>query len=509
MKYKVLFVQLVLIILLSSTVSAVAPIVEIVSPPNNATDVELSGGNVNLRVNVTDMDGDLSFISFQTNKSGVWTDIATVFTSDNWTSDMPVVFNNLEYGKTYYWRVLAKDAMDNWTNVTAKFTTITEEETEHTIDIIPSEPRAGRKILFLTDLEEDTTGYLFCYETDNVYLFDVKNGLGIVELNIEEHGDALVNIPKYASKTFTIASPYEGDLVIDVPANADMGEEVEVSVFAKGERISASLTLISPSGKKSYKTTTATEPTEITFSESGNWTITTEVYGAVATTTIYINPEPLDIDILNDCCLKVNQEVLIKINGQATVKIKKDEASWEYETDGDGYVYFTPLHPGRYTVTAKSLGQSGTEYFTVKANTYIWVKNEKGYRVNSISEGELIFIQVTDDRGNAIPGSSIDVYTDGSFTKKRTIQLTGGSGIWKVDIPAKKYTFEFNPEDVEHYLPATTVVPGASNLPLIYIAIAIIVVIIILSLYLLQLKGYNIIKYLPFRRKEEWEEELL
>lgn len=504
-----------LIVALSTIASASNPVVEIVSPTNNATDVELTNGNVNLRVNVTDDDGDLAFIAFQTNKSGTWTDIATVYTSgDNWTSSMPVVFSNLDAGTTYYWRVKAKDDTNNWHNITSKFTTSGEDEEEPdeeaTIELIPSEPRAGRKMLFLTNLE-DATGYVFCYETDNVYLFEITNGLGIVELNIEEHGEAIVNIPKYTSKTFEIASPYEGDLVIDAPANADMDEGVEVSVFARGERISTSLKMISPTGRETYETTSDTMPVEVSFSEPGNWTLKTDLYNTVATTNIYINPEPLDIDIQNDCCLQINQEVVIEINGQADVRITKDEMSWDYDTDGDGYVYFTPPQPGRYKVTANSIGQSGTEYFTVKSNTNIWVKNEKGYQVSDISEGDILFIQITDDLGNSIPGSYVRVYAGDMMSgQSRELPLSGGSAIWKVDMTAETYTFEFYPTDTEQYMSSTTTVPGSQSLPMTYIIIAVVIVIIIIFLYVLHRKGYDILSYIPFlRRKEDWEEDLL
>jgi len=502
---KIQYVAVILMVMLLSVnvVMAANPIVSNIYPMNNETNVELDSGKVYLRANIKDDDGDLAYVLFETNKSGTWQKITEVYVAgQNWTTDTAITMSGLSYSKTYWWRIKAKDDADHWTNSSAyKFKTEAEPSSGE-IQIIPSQPRAGKNIVFLVD-EDEASGYLLCEETTNVYLIEINNGIGIVELGME-YGDALVKIIGYGTKTFTIAAPYEGDLIIDIPSVADLNEDVALSVYAGGEMVSATVTITSPAGLESERKTSENSPLELSFDESGNWTLSTELYDTETTETIYINPEPLEIDLPREDDMIVGKEMQLRINNPATVVFEKDETSWTYITDDDGDVYFIPPFPGRYKITAKTLGQSGTKYFNVKADAIITIKNEAGLQVNSVSQGDVLLVQVTDSTGASIDSSSVDVYADGIII--RSLELFSGSTLWAVSQGATEYRFEFYPENDVLYLPATISLVGQGGLAVdaLYLYIGFAIFIIIVAIYIANTRGWiSLRKFFPEKDEEE------
>jgi hypothetical protein len=498
------FAFLLVLLLLIPVVSASNPVITDISPANNETNVVLDNGKAYLHAKVVDADGDLDYILFETNKSGSWSKITDVYPSgENWSENTAITFPGLSYDSTYYWRIKARDDAGNWTNTSVlKFKT--GKTTGEEITIIPNQPRAGKNIVFLVNLI-DGAGYVLCHVTSNVYLLSIKNGIGVVELEMEEYGEALVNIIDYGSKTFTITSPYAGDLVIDIPSVVDVGNDAEVSVLAKGVMLSTKLVVITPSGKEKELTTSSSTPLIISFDEAGNWTLTAEIYNTTATETVFAKPQPIEIDVRHENDLSVNEEVEIETNAGVTVIIEKGETSWTYEADEEGKVYFLPPWSGRYKITATSLGQSGTKYFDVKAETSLVVRDEKGNLAGKIGQGNVLLLQVISD--DFLEGDNkILIYADDYLYK--TIDLTGNSALWAVDTHANNYRFDFYPDEDAPYLPASLSVVGGggAGVDALYIYIvAIVITVFIIFLLISYKKGWNLSlsKLLPKKEEEE------
>jgi hypothetical protein len=91
-------------------------------PPRNTIGTSL---NPILSVNVTDYQFKQMDITFRTNASGSWQDIIGYDNVSNGVYTATTSVMNIN-GKTYYWSVNATDRINTWTNMTYKFTTITE-----------------------------------------------------------------------------------------------------------------------------------------------------------------------------------------------------------------------------------------------------------------------------------------------------------------------------------------------------------------------------------------------
>lgn len=476
--------------------AAHAPSISNIYPADGATNVafDSSPNRVHLRANITDSAGDLKYILFETNKTGNWTKIADANITGNWTTSTYVPLSNLNTGTWYWWRIKAKDNAGNWTNTTAwKFKTAgsgggtngTGGVPSGSITIVPSQPKSGKTIIFLIS-KSNATGYVICTETENVYPVVFNQGLGSVDLG-QDYGPAQIFILNYGSKNFTIRHMYEGEVTIDSPYIVDIDTQIQISLMAQGSLIPGTLYFTSPSNQKSSRQATATSPISMSFDEAGNWTMRGEAFGSNATRNIFVNPEPIEIDVSDDNV--VGQEVIIEVNNRdATVEIRQDEATWTYQADTSGEVYFTPPFSGRYSITATALNQEGTKTFDVKTNTVISIKNDKGSPIETITEGDLLLIQVQDTEGNNVQSSSVEIYGDSTLIK--TLQLSSGSAIWQVTPQAKTYTFSFQP-DSSLLLPAQTEVMGVPvDRTLLYVGIAAVVIIVIFIVLLLNRAGY-------------------
>jgi hypothetical protein len=450
----------------------------------------------------------LTYILFETNVSGSWGKIADANVSGNWTTTTYVPFPNLEYSKTYYWRIKAKNAGGNWTNSTAwKFTTVASSGSgTKEITIVPSQPKSEKSIVFLAEIN-DASGYVYCYETEDVYPITFKNGMGSLTLK-SEYGLAKIVILGYASKEFTIRNQYEGDLSIDSPSNALVNKQVEISVLGHGSLIPATVKLTSPSNKKTTREA-ASSALRVSFDEVGDWTITAEAFNLSVSKKITINPEPLDIQVDEGL---VGDEIKITVNNNnADVMIEKEGTTWTYQTDVDGNVFFTPPWAGRYTVTAEAENQRGTKTFDVKTESSIVIKNENGVDATFITEGNVLLIQMKDTEGNTIDANSIDISIDGVFYK--TLTMYSGSTLWRVDKQGKTYSFDFTSEDNALYLPATNQIAGMpQNRDALYLTIGGVITAIIIILLILYKKGYvdisRIRSSLPFLG-EKMDDDLL
>ena len=498
---------LTLFIAMVLSVQAGNPVISDISPEDNSTGLELDDGKIYLKANICDPDGDLSLIKFETNKSGGWATIKEMSVSENWTTDSAITFSNLNYNTKYWWRIKAKDENNNWTT-SSPFSFTTEQEPEQEdgeIQIITSVPTAGKNIIVLIDKNE-ASGYMIT-EQGNVYIVEIKNRIGMINLGMD-YGEAELYIVGYGDTTFEIASPFEGDLTIDAPSELQINEEEQFSILAGGEMISAKLKMISPTGDEKTKMTRETEPVTISFDEPGNWTLIAEIYDTVTTTEIMILPEPLEIDLPSQNNMIVGNEMEIDLNTKATVTITKDETSWTYKSDDDGKIYFTPLFPGRHKITANSYGQSGSKYFSVKAETKIMITDETGQQTNQLNEGDVVLIQIKDTEGSHVDAEELNVFADGNLL--RTLVMNSGTAIWRVSKQAQQFTFDFIPSDNE-YLSSSLVLTGTQGtLDMNYVYIAIVIIIFILVMYIFDKMGWIDLSSLKnILKKEEEEESLL
>jgi len=481
-----IFAYVLILVLAITTISSAVPIISNVSPVDNATNIPLDNAQVYLKANITDAQG-LKYVAFQTNKTGTWTTIAEVSLSGNWSTTVPIAFSGLQPNTKYWWRIKAESNNNTWTNTSIYSFTTQETSTSQNITIVPSQPRANKNIVFVVNTN-DASGYIICYETGDVYMVEIKNGVGLVELGME-YGLAQVNIIGYGTRTFSIASPYSGGVLsINAPSDAEVNKKIDISVTAQGEAIQANVDMVSPTGRKMSRIT-GTEPIQISFDEVGKWNITAKVYDTTVSRIIQVVSGPLTIAVPDEA--KAGEEITIETSKEAVVTIVKGDVSWTYIADDNGEVFFTPLWAGRYEVTAETSDQRKSENFNVKADTTILIKNEEGNPVDKISNGDILFIQLVDTQGQlVVDASEITAYSDS--LQIAVLTLYGGTAIWRVTASATDYNFEFSPSDTALYLPATLSIPGGANsggVDALYYYIGGIAVIVIVIIVILQYTG--------------------
>ena len=479
--------------------SATAPTVLNVTPVNGATNISFNNNvtkTVYLRANITDIDGDLKYIRFETNRTGNWSKIADANISGNWSTGTYIPFSNLSKNTKYWWRIKARDNSSNWTNTTAFSFKIKADGTGggtynngtgggKNITIVPSQPKADGTVIFIIN-RNNASGYVICNATMNVYPVIFNQGLGSVKLGAD-YGQAMIYVVNYGTKIFTIKHEFEGAVSIDAPTRADINNEVKIAVMAAGEYIPSTLSLTSPSQITTSRQTGTAGPIAYTFTEPGNWTLTANAYSSNVTRKIFINPDPLTINVAEN--IIVGHDTTITVNERdAQVVIKKGDATWTYISDTNGEVVFEPLFSGRYSITATTPNQRGTKTFDVKSSTEIIVKNIDGAGVTSITEGDMVLIQVQDSDENNVQSSTIEVYGDNILLK--TLQLNGGFAMWKATPQAKVYKFSYNPES-SLLLPTSLDVVGVPpDMTMIYIAVAIVAIVIFITILLLNRAGY-------------------
>ncbi len=489
---KSLLVLLLSLIFFAQIVHAAPPAISDINPADGTENISIEG--VQLTFNVTDEDGDLSHIKVESNKTGTWDTLFESGTGGNWSGYCTM--NDLEYGSTYYWRIRARDDAGNWTNTTS-LSFITElneteeddedDEEDADIEIVPSEPQSGKTILFLADTTQ--SGYVYCYETENVYPFTMENGMGSISLK-NEYGLARVTILGYGSLDFEIQSSFEGNIVIDAPSNIQVDNVIPIRVISNGELISADLHIETPSGK-TVERTINNETFDYEVTEVGEYIVTAEAYNTEQNKTIYVEPKPLNIQI-SDGEIIAGKEMEVRVNDGCTVTFTKEEASWTYESDDAGYVYFTPPWSGRYKLTAESDGQHGSKYFTAIDELTISIKNEEGLPVSKVSKENVYMIQVTNIGGEPVNIDSVDLYADGMYLKQ--LNLVAGSTLWKPETDATSYTIEYQPDD-NNYLPSSISLSGEGTVSeeginTVYLGILIAIILIGGAIYYAYTQGW-------------------
>lgn len=443
MKQTLFSLILVGLLFLCTTVVADEPEINNVEPSNETIDYETL---VNIQANIIDSDGDLREIFIELSNNGNVIDSLSKVLSENKSYySINHIFEGLSPGVEYQFDILAEDYYGNSTNSSYSFVTCGDIEDDDDepdkITIIPDKPKAGKNAIFLLDEVEQEIGYVYCEESGNVYLVEVKDGMGFVELD-KEFGNATVVFPDYGNKKFEFRNPYEGEIDINIPMVADLQEDIPVTVYVAGEQTAVPLTFISPNNKKIHRMTDADDPIAISFDISGNWTVLAEIYGTTEENNFYINPEPIEINMPQE--ILAGEETLIGVNTKADVVITKDETTWSYESDDEGKIYFNPPWPGRYKIEVYSQNQEGSDYFMVQSETQITLRNEDGNILTDLSKDDTILIQVTDSQGNIVTSSDVTVIADGNPLKR--IELSSGSAIWKVPVDASNYRFTFNTE---------------------------------------------------------------
>ncbi|KAA0005964.1 MAG: hypothetical protein FE039_00880 [Thermoplasmata archaeon] len=369
------------------------------------------------------------------------------------------------------------------------------------ITIAPASPQAGKNMIVLYE-DSNSTGYILCQETNNVYLFQLHEGLALISLQEEDYGNATVYIKGHTTH-FVIQSKYKGNIYMDYIPTLQSGATQNLQVFYGGEPIHAIVTIKTPSGKTYSKSTDMDGKTSFQVGETGEWILTANVYDGSITASFNVTPKPLQLTVPETGV--INQQITIQTQQGATVIIQKDEMTWQYTADSEGKISFIPPFPGKYSVIARTDTQQNKATFSVKTKTNILLKNENNEIITKIQINKPVLIQITDDTNKPLTATGdIEIQADGFPIK--TFTLTGGSILWTPQQQATMYTLKYNPSDTFTLYSETSIpvayTPPAEDYTWIYIAILSIIAVIIIVYILIKKQKLPSLPKISFKKQK-------
>lgn len=328
------------------------------------------------------------------------------------------------------------------------------------IVLIPSEPTAGKNLIFyLPSINMSAVGYVVC-ENNDVHLVEIYNKLGQVSLDEDDYGTAIVKIfagNKTYTKTFEVTPFLAGSLAIEVPSSVLIDTETTIKIAAGAVSAEGALiSFLSLSGRAFNRVADENGQVTASFDEDGPWEINAEFYGVTALATITVMLPPIEITFSDK--IEANEEMTISVGSTGDVTITKDELTWTYRTDANGDLYFTPPWPGKYNVYVKTARQEGSKMFITTSETHINVYDyEESIPISEIKENQFVEIVVVDSAN--VPVADADevlVYCDTMLVD--SLSLSDGSVVWRVDEEAAIYRLEF--EAMVGYKSSETTVYG-------------------------------------------------
>ena len=372
------------------------------------------------------------------------------------------------------------------------------------IVLIPSEPTAGKNLIFyLPSINMSAVGYVIC-ENNDVHLVEIHNKLGQVTLDEDDYGTAIVKIfagNKTYTKTFEITPFLAGSLAIEVPSSVLVNTETTIKIAAGAQPAEGALVSFSSLSGRSFNRV-ADENGQVTasFDEDGPWEINAEFYGATALATIKVMLPPIEITFSDK--IEANEEMTISVGSTGDVTITKDEITWTYRTDANGDLYFTPPWPGKYNVYVKTAKQEGSKMFITTSETDIHVYDyEESVPVSEIKENQFVEIVVVDTFNvPVVDADEVLVYCDNSLWD--SLSLSDGSVVWRVDVEALSYRFEF--EAMVGYESSETTVHGLveeGGIPFGDIAFYAVLIMIIVVLLVILVKKRRLLTMKLFGKK--------
>jgi len=419
------------LLLLVSIVALSTPAFALTVDPDTITYTQDSGYKIQI-FNVTNPTNHTVSVNItMLNLTGKVFIPSTFFTiSNHSTSQFTAVFS---LNSTYTGKIKLNSLSGNATiNVTVKPSHI---QTNFTL--IPKMPKAGKNLLIKLNENKDVRGYMLT-QSGNVYLIDVKDGIGFLTLNPDDYGDATIYLDNKTT-SIRVLSSYN-HLYIDTTDSITIGDKLKLTVYADTTPVLCPIILIAPDGTKTNRIVNKTS--EIMLNKTGEWNLTASFQGLHAYMNIVVKPKPLSLSLPD---VKVNEPVTIDVGKPATIKIVKNEVTWTYTTPSS--LSFIPPWEGRYdvTVTTEDGEEGTTSFMATNTASALIIKDENNLPISYAKSGQTVVLEAVDDDGNLLHSTfDVDVWGD---TYCETIKLHDGKAKYVLG-DAHSYSFTISNTDV-------------------------------------------------------------
>jgi len=518
-KSAIFLIAVLTALLFFQTVSAVdVPILSNETPTHMATGISLQP---TCKVVVTNGDGNNSTVDFYTSPDGsVWT------WKQNNTNVLneSVEFNYIEasnHNTKYYWKVTATND-DNETENISKiyYFTTAIEETSH-IEIYPTNPKAGASLAVILKGAgyegKNAKGLLCC--NDNLYAFDMSNGVGVVVLDQQFYGTATLRVfsgefSPPLTKSIDITHPSTDNIRLLASSTSVINKDTVVMLrFNQNPIPDFEVKITSPDGGDHYLITDKDGKIYPVLDVAGIWSFNTNVYGADITPAVTIAVyETLSLSYAGTPSVGV--ATVIATEPFASVKIFLDDGGElslieQHIASAQGIVEFTPTVGGSYKVQGTSSSKRSVCWLDVPCTVNIRITDAlTSHIVVDFEKGKVYRITISNNAGISLNNVEV-LYVATPFATTEILSLIDGKATW---MPHLTGSYVFTVEETEmqagasqHVIVREALVEGFDvAIPVVIVIILIIILIVIVVIYShykhIPLK--NIFKNIKFGKKK-------
>ena len=334
------------------------------------------------------------------------------------------------------------------------------EKTDPSLMVFPSNPVPGKSVAFLLMGEGilDAHGFLFCSESGGIYPIVINDGIGTIQLGVNESGEAIARItgeginPLFAN--FTIGSSSNSGsnsgysppvLSLSAPSSVIIGETRDISVIEGTKPMMMTSVLISKPNGESYElVTNSFGKINVHFNEIGVWKATIVSGAQIITNDISCSKKQETLALLTDDPM-TNMQVDIQAFQDSAITITYPDGTVKNGVDNGGSYSFNPSKAGRYSIHAESTTATGDISFDVKSRPRIIITDIGGNLVDYKSNvGKMVYLRVVDSNNNPLGVDSVLKIRDSAspFGIPMDVNIYDSVGMWT---PQKSgiYVIEF------------------------------------------------------------------
>jgi len=355
---------------------------------------------------------------------------------------------------------------------------------------------------------------LYC--NNNLYAFDMMNGVGIVVLDQQSYGTATLRIfsgdfsPTEITKTINIEQPSTDNIRLLAPSTGTINEETTVVLRFNQKPLPAfEVKVTNPDGEDSYLITDENGKIYATLDTAGIWSFNAIVYGKeiiAMTSAVY---ETLLLSFTGTP--SVGAETIINTEPYSSVEIfLEGELIEQYVASLQGTVEFTPTVGGFYEVQGTSSSKKGTCYFDVIGTATIRLLDAfTTLPVTSFEKGRVYQLIVSNNAGITLDTVEM-LYITTPFATTEILSLTDGKATWMPHLTGS-YIFTVEETDIQagasqYIVVRDALVEGAdATIPITLAVMSIIAIIIISIMYYAhhnKIPLKNIFKNIKFGKKK-------
>lgn len=331
------------------------------------------------------------------------------------------------------------------------------EKTDTSLMVFPSNPEPGKNVAFLLigDGPLDANGFLFCSESGSIYPIIINNGIGTIQIDANESGEAIARItgnginPLFTNFTIGASSGdtnYNGNppsmaLSLLTPTSVIVGETKDISVVeGTSPRKMTSVLITKPSGTSTEMVTNSFGKINVLFNEIGTWKATIVSGSQIITNDISCSKKQETITLLTSDPA-VRMPVEIQVFQDSAISITYPDGSVKNGVDNGGSYMFTPSDGGKYSIHAESGNSIGDISFDVKSRPRVIITNVKGDLVELSSDvGKTVYLRVVDSGNNPLSIDTVLKISDSSspFGIPVEVNVYDSVGMWT---PQKSGTY--------------------------------------------------------------------